>query len=204
MSTAQEALTRINRSSDRIDALLSARADAADSAAEQERRDTMRRYADRCSQHQRNYDDAFAAFGKRAPQAAADAFPPDYRRDLFKTGQSYLPSDHPLSGVDPHEEIGPSAIETMEKQLFDALREQAARPTGDNRADSVFDPKARRVVVDPDTGQRVTTFIAKNSFIKNFAARPLRVRFVDHKTGRVMAGPPWSAQELSSLRRVGE
>jgi hypothetical protein len=175
MSDAQSALARINRSTDRLDAILNARADALDSRAEEERRDTMRRHADRCGEHRLKYDDAFAPFGRRAPEPAADSFPPDYRRQLFGMGLSMLPSDHDLVGVKP-EELSPAAVIPMEQKLFEALQQQAQTPTGDNRADSVYDPKARRVLVDPDTGQRVTTFVAKTSFIKDFAGRGQRVR----------------------------
>jgi hypothetical protein len=189
--SAQSTIEKINRTNERIDRMLNARADSYNSEAERERRDTMRRHADRCTAHQARYDSAFEPFGKRAPQAAADAFPPDYRRDLFRVGQSMLPSDHELAGVDPHDEIGPSAIAAMEAQLLQALREQAENPTGDNRADSVNDPRARRVVVDPDTGQRVTHYIAKRSFIRDFAA-PVRhvLRISDGK--RAIWGAPYS------------
>jgi hypothetical protein len=189
---AQSTIEKINRTNERIDRLFNARADAANSEFERERRDTMRRHADRCGEHQARYDSAFEPFGKRAPQAAADAFPPDYRRDLFRQGLSMLPSDHDLVGIDPHEDLGSGAIVPMEAKLFEALREQAENPTGDNRADSVNDPKARRVTVDPDTGQRVITYKARRSFIRDFAA-PVRhvLRLMDPNKGVVLYGPPF-------------
>jgi hypothetical protein len=191
-AAAAEALDRIHRTNARLDRILDARADAADSAAEQERRDTMRRHADRCADRRLRYDAAFEPFGKRAPEPMADSFPPDYRRDLFKTAQNYLPSDHPLSGVDPHEEIGASAMPVMEAQLFEALREQAARPTGDNRADSVNDPRARRVHIDPDTGAKEIHYVARKSFIADYAAPVRRVlRIQDPNSGRVLFGPAY-------------
>jgi hypothetical protein len=189
--SAQAAIDKINATSRKIDALLAARADAADSAAERERRDTMRRHADRCGEHRLRYDAAFEPFGKRAPEPAADAFPPDYRRDLYRMGQSMLPSNHELVGVDPREELTPSAIVPMEAKLLEALREQAERPTGDNRADSVFDPKAKRVHIDPDTGAKQISYLAKNSFVKDFARPGLRVlRFSDGK--KALWGAPYS------------
>jgi hypothetical protein len=81
--------------------------------------------------------------------------------------------------------------ETTERQLFEALRSQAENSTGNNRADSVNDPKARREVVDPDTGRKEIRYIAKRSFIRDFAA-PVRhvLRFSDGK--RALWGAPYS------------
>ena len=41
------------------------------SEAEEWRRDQMRKHADRCLEHQRNYDEGLEPHGKRAPQPVA-------------------------------------------------------------------------------------------------------------------------------------
>jgi hypothetical protein len=178
---------RIRRSFDRFDTVNAAiarrisdqyRADAADREAEQAereqaRRDRLRRWADRCDQHQRRYDAVFEGFGRRAPEPAADAHPPSYRRDLFRIGQSMLPSGHDWAKGDP-DDIGPSAIAAMEEQLLQALREQAERPTGDNVPQTVDDPRAKREVFDDSLGRKVTVYKARRSFIHDFTRPAVR------------------------------
>jgi hypothetical protein len=58
------------------------------------------------------------------------------------------------------------------------------------RPPECHDPKARRVVIDPDTGQRVITYKARKSFIRDFAA-PVRhvLRLMDPVKGVVLMGP---------------
>jgi hypothetical protein len=152
----------------------------------------MRKHADRCLEHQRNYAEAFEPDGKRAPQPEADAFPPEYRRRLFAIGQSMLPSDHELAQIgDPRDPDG-SAIIPFEKQLFDALRKEAEEPTGDNLPEDVNDPRAKREVFDDSLGRKVITYKAKNSFIRNFVRPAHRVlRFIDPGKGIVLYGPPF-------------
>jgi hypothetical protein len=202
MSNAQDTLDRVNRTARKLNALaefnyLKAKRQFAewradDAEAENWRRDMMRKHADRCLAHQSRYDEAFEPFGKRAPQPEADAFPPDYRRKLFAIGQSMLPSDHELTQIGDPRDLDGGAIVRFEKQLFDALRKEAETPTGDNRADSVNDPKARREIVDPDTGRRTIQYFAKNSFIKDFVRPALRVlRLMDPVKGIVLHGPPF-------------
>jgi hypothetical protein len=152
MPSAAETLDRLNRATSKLDALSDyqyhkAKRDIAewkraDSAAEDWRRDTMRRHADRCGQHQVRYDSMFEPFGKRAPQPEADAYPPDYRRDLFRVGQSMLPSDHDLVGFDPNDLDGtvirPDGGEAV-RGLARASgkpdrRQRAAKPMGSKSA----------------------------------------------------------------------
>jgi hypothetical protein len=197
---AESAADRINRSMNRLDAITGHLAERsarelrewkrADSAAEDWRRDQMRKHADRCNQHQVRYDSMFEPFGKRAPQPEADAYPPTYRRDLFRVGQSMLPSDHDLTGFDP-EDLDGAVIIPMEEKLFEALRQQAAEPTGDNLPENPDDPRARREVRD-DSGRVTVVYKAKNSFIKYMPSHAQRVlRLMNPKTGQVLFGPPF-------------
>jgi hypothetical protein len=186
MSAAQDTLDRLNRTTRKLDALadfnyLKAKREIAqwradDSEAENWRRDQMRKHAARCDEHQQNYDREFEAFGKKAPPPLADDFPPDYRRRLFTIGQSLLPSDHELAQFDPHD-LDKSVIAPFEQKLFEALREQAANPTGDNLPETVDDPRARREVYDDDTGRKVIVYKAKQSFIKQLSRPGLRAFF---------------------------
>jgi hypothetical protein len=166
-----------------------ARADAVADRAE--RRDQLRRNADRCANHQSRYDEIFTKFGRRAPQPIADAAPPDYRRRLYAIAQSLLPSDHELVRVDPVE-LGPDAIGPFEGQLFEALSNEAEEPSFENLPDSVADSRARREVTDPDTGRRVIEFRAKRSFIADLNDAPRFVQRFIGKDHRVLWGEPFS------------
>jgi hypothetical protein len=185
-SPSQDVLDRLSRVTSKLDAMADyqyhkAKRDIAewkraDSVAEDWRRDTMRKHADRCGEHQVRYDSMFEPFGKRAPQPEADDFPPTYRRDLFRVGQSMLPSDHDLVGFDPNDLDG-TVIAPMEEKLFEALRQQAEEPTGDNVPQSPWDPKARREVFDDSLQRKIVTYVAKESFIKAMNRPGMRAFF---------------------------
>jgi hypothetical protein len=189
---AQSAVEKMHVSSDRLDRFLdrqdraAAIADAvADAVAQEERRredearrDRSRRHADACTRHQARYDRAFQAFGQRSPQAAADAFPGDYRRDLFKKLQDRLPNGHMLAsdgGLDP-EDLDSETLSEFEKRLIEAAIAEGISPSGSNRADSVYDPGAVRDRIDPATGQRFVEFFAKRSFIADMSRPAVRVK----------------------------
>jgi hypothetical protein len=108
----------------------------ADAVEREQRRDEVRRHADRCRRHQELYDRAFSAHGMKAQPPRADSFPPDYRRELFKRGQDLLSSDHPLTGFDP-EDIGGDAIASLSRSPT-----RKAKP----RAATIFHHPARRCV----------------------------------------------------------
>jgi hypothetical protein len=141
MSTADAIANRIDRSMSRLDLVTGHMAEAAarqlqqwradDAVDAEQERDRLRRDADLCAKHQRKYDDLFQRFNKRAPEPRADDDPPDYRRQLFRIGQTMLPSGHELTNFDPRDLNG-SAITPFEKQLFDALAKEAEEPSGDN------------------------------------------------------------------------
>jgi hypothetical protein len=188
--SADAIANRIDRSMSRLDAASGAlairlqqqiRADAA-AEAEQER-DRLRRDAALCAKHQRKYDDLFQRFNKRAPEPRADDDPPDYRRQLFRIGQTMLPSGHELTGFDPRELNG-SAIIPFEKQLFDALAKEAEEPSGDNLPQTVDDPRAKRERTD-DMGAKFIEYRAR-SFITDMGRRGMRVAAVYGKNGDVI------------------
>jgi hypothetical protein len=163
----------------------------ADDREREERRAQSRKDAARCDAHQRRYDEAFELLGKKAaPPTAGDA-PPDYRRRLFALGQSMLPAGNELTTLDP-EEIGPSEIIPLEKQLLEALAAEGKTPSGDNMAETPDDPRAKRERMDSATGQRKTEWLARTSFIAQMSRPGRRVlRIFDPTNERVLFGPPF-------------
>jgi hypothetical protein len=153
----------------------------ADDAERRERRDRARKDADRCREHQERYDRAFAAHGKRAPEPAADARPPDYRRQLFGVAQSMLPAGNELVELDP-EEIDGSTIIPLERQLLEALAAESETPSGDNVPETVDDPRAMRTRQDSFTGERKVEFHARESFIRGMSRPGRRAFFVTPTT----------------------
>jgi hypothetical protein len=198
MSYAQDALDRANR---RLGlaadvAFERARRDAsemkrADVLEAEEAREKARRDRSRCREHQSNYEERFAKHGVKAPMAVADDTGPSFRRKLFSVAQTLLPNGHALTRFNPRDLDG-SAIVPMEQQLFEALDEQAVRPTGSNLPLSPDDPRARRETTDAMGTKRVE-FHAKRSFIADMG-RPGRkvLRLFDPRDGKVLLGAPWS------------
>jgi hypothetical protein len=191
MSTAETATERLARSLNRFDVVTgylaesAARQVRADAVAEaEEERDRLRRDAELCAKHQRKYEDLFERFGKRAPEPRADDDPYDYRRQLFALAQSMLPSQHELTGFDPRE-IDGSAIIPFEKQLFEALHQEAEQPSGDNVPDDVFDPRAKRERMDA-MGGKFVEYRAKRSFIADMGRRGMRVAAIHGKDGEII------------------
>jgi hypothetical protein len=143
----------------------------------------------RCGEHQRRYDESFAAFGKKAPPPLADDRPPAYRRRLFSIGQSMLPSSHKLVGFKAADLDG-HVIRPYEEMLLEALAAEAATPSGDNLPENVNDPRAKREVLDDSTGARTVTFHAKRSFIHGLSRPGRRVAMLGpRRVGGVMFPP---------------
>jgi hypothetical protein len=201
MSTYSDLVDRVGATTRRLDlvadaALERARYDVrqmrrADDAERAEERERVRKDAVRCRDHQSRYDDAFAKHGRRAPEPAADARPPTYRRKLFGIAQSMLPSGHPLTKFDAGD-IDGSAIPELERQLLSAIEAEGESPTGDN-VPGPGEPLREVTKVDSTNGARVTRFYGTEHFIKQLS-RPARrvLRLVDPRDGKVLLGRPWS------------
>jgi hypothetical protein len=102
--------------------------------------------------------------------------------------QTLLPDGHALTKFDPRD-LDRSAIVPMEITLFEALDEQAARPTGSNLPLSPDDPRARREVTD-SMGTKKIEFHARTSFIKDMNRTGRKVlRLIDPVRGFVLIGP---------------
>jgi hypothetical protein len=206
MTTATaDIAARIDRSMGQLDAATAAmlrdqvRADAtAREVAEEQRRDRLRRHQDACKAHQVRYDEAFSLFGKKAPMPAADAFPGDYRRSLFRIGQSILPPEHELvDGLDP-DLLDTSTIKAFEPQLLAALADEAEVPSESNL------PKDGSMIVrhrmDDSTGQRVTRYYGRRSFIHDFCGPVQRIVSFNGKDGTVL----WPPEAHAARIRVGD
>jgi hypothetical protein len=190
MSDAQATFDRVNATTRKLDALSAvayerAKRDlrqwaAADSAAEDWRRDRMRRDAARCDEHQVNYDRALEPFNKAAPPPTGDDHPPSYRRRLFAIGQSMLPSGHELTKFSP-DDLDGTLIIPFEEQLFEALAKEGAEPSGSNLPDTVDHPRARRDVFDDSLQRRVVTYKARESFIKSLGRPGRKLAAILHK-----------------------
>jgi hypothetical protein len=190
MPAAETVAERVARSLNRLDGVTGVmaerearrlrderRADAAEQEdREAARRAQLRRWADRCREHQKRYDSVFGLLGKQAPKPAADAFPPDYRRDLFGIGQSMLPPEHDLAnGLDPRD-LDNSTIIPFEQQLLDALSGEAEVPSEGNLPEDGSMVARHRADA---MGVKSMSYYGRQSFIKDFSRAPLKVlRFI--------------------------
>jgi hypothetical protein len=197
MTAAAALIDRIAKTSRRLDlvadaALERARYDVremrrADDAERDEERERIRRDRDRCIEHQSRYDEAFRKFGQQAPLPAADDHPPDYRRRLFGIGQSMLPRGHKFTKFDARE-IDGGAIREFERQLLQALDEEAENPSGDNLP-GPGEPLREVTKTDSATNERVTKFYGAESFIKGLSRPARRVLAFHDRDGRIIYPP---------------
>jgi hypothetical protein len=187
MSTADAIAERINRTANSIDSYLARRirADAAEEAENE--RQWLRDCAEACRELQERYDSAFAPFSRKAPQPEADANPRSYRCDLFKVGQSMLPSGHELTkqSRDEMEGLSHNAFSNLERLLLAALAKEAEEPSGDNVPDDVADPRAKRERTDA-MGGKFVEYHAKRSFIADLGRRGMRVAAIHGKEGEII------------------
>jgi hypothetical protein len=163
----------------------------ADALEAEEARERLKRDANRNQEHMIRYDSAFVEHGARAPLPALDERPPEFRRRLFGMGQSLLPKGHELRKFRA-DEVGPSAILPLEKELFSALSDEAASPSGSNLPQTVDDPRAKREVTD-SMGTKTVNWAAKEHYIKGMSRPARRVaRIVDPTRGIAIWGQPFS------------
>jgi hypothetical protein len=200
-----EALTKIDRSRQRLDNFLAARVAREHQVwlgQERVRNDALgeervaeleqaRRYGDACVRHQSRYDAAYRALGTSgAPARDEGEYPGDYRRRLMRGLQDKLPSDHPWAGVDP-DELDKTAIGPVEQQVIEAAGQEAENPSPEllPKDDSMI----ARTRTDPQSGGRIITWYGRKSFIHEMG-RPARkvVRICDPDTQRVLWGRPFS------------
>jgi hypothetical protein len=172
----------------------------ADEAEVEERREREVRYAERRVEHRARYEEVFRPFGVTINDSllpGPDEHPPTYRRRLYAAGQLLLPQGHKMR-EHPADEIPGNIIRQFEGMLFEALAEEAKRPTGSNLPEFPTHPRAVRHIVDDATGQRTTEYHAKRSFIANLSRPGHIVHRLTDGNGHVLHGPPYPARPQSS------
>jgi hypothetical protein len=205
MPTMDETIANVNRSRERLDRFVDAkaamehrqwrqqervRADALDEAriAQLEQ---ARKHVDSCRKHQARYDSAYRGLGTDgAPPPHDGEYPGDFRRRLMRGLQDKLPASNQWANVDP-DDLDKSAIGPIEAQVLEAAEAEGKNPSPENlpRDDSMI----ARVRTDPMSGARMTHFYGRESFIKSLS-RPGRrvVRITNPDTMQVLWGAPFS------------
>jgi hypothetical protein len=120
--------------------------------------------------YQARYDSAFEPWGISARQIRSDEDIDHYRRDLAVAAKRLLPPDHQLARVQYRQQAD-SVLDNFEPMLLSAVKQHA------HANDTVpFDLPLREVpVVDPNTGQKIKTFVGERSFVHDFKAPVRRV-----------------------------
>jgi len=178
----------------RLAKLINRTADEQESQRRADDRALVRRDDARCASLAAEFQPDFAAHGLEPPMARADEWSSDYERRLLRGLQRRLPPRSELANpaIIDGAPNGP-ALENFATSIRAAAAAEADRPSFDNRADSVDDPRARRERLDPETGARTIEWIAKRSFISDIARPGLRVqRITDPVSGRVLMGPQFA------------
>jgi hypothetical protein len=142
---------RINSTLSRVDQVLAEQTrreierltaeDAAEAraAAEQAKADALRRM-----EVAEKYDAAFAAFGERCPQPAADERPGQFRKRLFENLRRRLPDGHEWASTRA-DDIPPSARATIEAMVISAAKAEGLKPSPENLP---RDGSGRLMIVD--------------------------------------------------------
>ena len=111
---------------------------------------------------QTRYDDAFSAFGTRAPQPVEGERPGQYRRRMFELLRTKLPTSNEWSGVRA-DDVPASARQQIEALVIKAAMAEGLKPSVENlpRDGSLI----RRERTDQDTGARSIEWAGRRSFI---------------------------------------
>jgi hypothetical protein len=186
MARADEVLARrLRREEARLEA---EEAIALHEAAEQARSDAWR-----CREIAGIYDDAFRAHGVETPPPRDDERPSAYRRRLFNRLVRKLPDRHDLAGVRADELPAGQAFVTFEAMLLQAAKQEGEKPSFDNlpRDGSMI----ARHRVDADTGQKITEYYGRRSFIGDLNRPARRVTAIlNPKDNTVIWGRPLRQQ----------
>jgi hypothetical protein len=136
---------------------------------------------------QTRYDDAFSAFGTRAPQPVEGERPGQYRRRMFELLRNKLPSDHEWADVRA-DDVPASARTQIEALVIKAAMAEGLRPSAENLPPSGL---VRRERTDQDTGAKSIEFLGRRSFIADMGRQSQYVhRIVNPRTGAVLHGEP--------------
>jgi hypothetical protein len=182
---------RIHGSANRVDNLLNVlgrreieRQAAEDAAAMMAEREQAFADSEKKRVFQSRYDEAFAAFGTRAPAPVEGERAGVYRKRLYEHLRRKLPSDHEWASVRA-DDIPPSAASQIERLVISAAMAEGLRPSEANlpRDGSLL----RRDTVDDMSGQRTINWAGQESFIKGLSRPGQRVvRFFNPRTGQTV------------------
>jgi hypothetical protein len=180
---------------DRLDALLDRKLAAqeaeqarADASLEDARRAKMRDNAEARRLIAQTYDDAFRSFGVTTPEPADDEAPAAFRKRLFNRLARKLPPDHDLAQLRA-DDLGSQAIvfDNFEAELIKAATVEGASPSFENLPDD--GSLVARHRTDSATGERMTEFFGRESFIRGMGREGRRVRaIVDRNSGQAIWG----------------
>ena len=163
----------------------------ADASLEDARRAKMRDNAEARRLIAQTYDDAFRSFGVTTPEPADDEAPSAFRKRLFNRLARKLPPDHDLAQIRA-DDLGsqPIVFDNFEAELIKAATAEGQRPSVDNLPDD--GSMVMRNSVDSATGERMTEFFGRRSFIADMGrpGRPVE-RIVDRNSGQTIWGKPF-------------
>jgi hypothetical protein len=195
MSAVQQ---RIDATISRLDAMLDQRVRReeaeqarADASLEDARRAKMRQAAEQRREIQATYADAYRAFGTEVPVPVDDEAPMAFRKRLFNRLARRLPAGHDLADVRA-DDLGsqPVVFDNLERMLLDAAKVEGERPSFDNLpSDGSLVARHR---TDSATGERMTEFFGRSSFIREMGRPGRKVeRIVDRNSGQTIWGKPF-------------
>jgi hypothetical protein len=191
MSATAALQSQINR----LDALLDRKLAAqeaeqarADASLEDARRQRQRDNAEARRLIAQTYDDAFRSFGVTTPEPADDEAPSAFRKRLFNRLARKLPPDHDLAQLRA-DDLGsqPIVFDNFETELIKAATAEGQRPSVDNLPTS--GELVARHRTDSATGERMTEFFGRESFIKSMGREGRKVLHIKNpQTGDVLWG----------------
>jgi hypothetical protein len=191
-ATAQ---SKIDATISRLDAMLDQRLRSeeaeqarADASLEDARRQRQRANAEARRVIQAVYADAYRSFGTEVPAPVDDESPMSFRKRLFNRLARRLPSGHDLEDVRA-DDLGsqPVVFDNFEAMLLDAAKAEGERPSEANLpSDGSLVARHR---TDSATGERMTEFFGRSSFIKDMTRPGRKVQaIIDRNSAQAIWG----------------
>jgi hypothetical protein len=177
-----QAIQRINRMTERSNSAAARVSDYLDQkiAAEQRETESAKRMAVReddtkCQMLANDFNADYRSFNVETPAPRPDEWSADYERRLLRGLQRRLAPSHELStaGMGRIDEAPPNLMKMFEPRLRAAAAAEARRPSVEN-----LPPAGQfleRRSVDPKTGEAVTNFWGRTSFIADMGRPGRRV-----------------------------
>jgi hypothetical protein len=179
----------------RLAAMINRKADADEAEARADALARSRADDAKCQSLAADYQGDYAAHGVEPPMPRADESARAYEKRLLNGLQRRLAPRNEFADSTMLEGASPALFDKIGELIRGEAAKEAERPSFENLADSVDDPRAMRETVDAATGQRKIEWLAKTSFIKDMNRSGMRVhRIVDPTTQRVLFGPDFAQQ----------